>query len=79
MIGTPAYLAPELWQGGEADEPLTERLAPLMRQCLARTLEDRVQTVRELREALGALHDPARWTPADAEAFWRCVEKARFG
>lgn len=126
LIGTPAYLAPELWQGGEADErsdiyalgvtlhfllagvtpyegwtvlqlqaahhlseppelrlpendPLTERLAPLLRQCMARTLPDRVQTVRELRDALGALHEPARWTPADAEAFWKCVEKARFG
>lgn len=126
MIGTPAYLAPELWQGGEADErsdiyalgvtlhfllagvtpyegwtvlqlqtahylseppelrlpqndPLTERLAPLLRQCLARTPPDRVQTVREVREALAALHDRAQWTPADAESFWKCVEKARFG
>lgn len=64
---------------GVRTDPLTERLAPLIRRCLARTLEDRVQTVRELREALGALHHPARWTPADAEAFWKCVEKTRFG
>jgi hypothetical protein len=33
---------------------------------------------RELREALVALNDPDAWTPADADAFWKSAEKARF-
>jgi hypothetical protein len=124
-VGTPAYLAPELWLGGEADErsdiyafgvtlhvmltggtpfegwsmaqlqsahfsgklpalrlqpgdPLSGRLEALLVRCVAWSPSDRLQTVRELREALVALHDPDAWTSADAEAFWREAEKARF-
>ena len=43
---------------------------PLLLRCLARLPEERVQSAREMREALGALHDPAAWTRADAENFW---------
>ena len=117
MVGTPAYLAPEVWHGAVADErsdiyslgvtlhylltgltpfegmslvqlqaahltakPLRlhlagrvaecERLEALLLRCLARLPEERVQSARELREALGALHDAAAWTRADAERFW---------
>ena len=45
---------------------------------LSRKSKGRVQTVRELREALISLHDPAAWTRDDAEAFWKAAEKARF-
>ena len=117
MVGTPAFLAPEVWNGAIADErsdiyalgvtlhylltgrtpfegmslmqlrvahlagtPLQlcldvrgaegERLEALLLRCLARRPEERVQSARELREALAALHDPAAWTRADAERFW---------
>ena len=117
MVGTPAYLAPEVWRGAVADErsdiyslgvtlhylltgltpfegmslvqlqaahltatPLQlrlagrgaegERLEALLLRCLARLPEERVQSAREMREALEALHDPAAWTRADAESFW---------
>lgn len=117
MVGTPAYLAPEVWQGAVADErsdiyslgvtlhylvtgltpfedmSLTElqaahltgrpirlrlagrgadceRLEPVLLRCLARVPEERVQSARQLREALEALYDPAAWTREDAERFW---------
>jgi serine/threonine-protein kinase len=126
MVGTPAYLAPELWFGGVADErsdiyafgitlhvmltgvtpfegwslqqlrgahfsaqplklelqhtdALSDRLEALILRCLAWNARDRIQTVAELRESLVALHDPTKWTAADADAFWKSVEKARFG
>lgn len=125
VVGTPAYVASELWHGGEADErsdiyafgitlhvmltgvtpfegwsmsqlqaahitgklpplrlkpddALSERLGALLLRCIAWSASDRIQTVRELREALVALYDPAAWTAADAEEFWRSAEKARF-
>jgi serine/threonine protein kinase len=126
MVGTPAYLAPELWFGGEADErtdiyalgvtlyvmltgvtpfegwsmsrlraahiaakqpelqlrrdePLNDRLEPLLLRCLAWSAADRVQSVRELHDELIELYDPTAWTTEDAEAFWKAAEKARFG
>jgi serine/threonine-protein kinase len=126
MVGTPAYLAPELWFGGEADErtdiyalgvtlyvmltgatpfegwsmsrlraahiaakqpelhlpsaePPCDRLESLLLRCLAWSATDRVQSVRELHEELSELYDPTAWTSADAEAFWKAAEKARFG
>lgn len=125
LIGTPAYLAPELWFANAADErsdiyafgitlhamltgdtpfagmsladlraaqlsgkppdlklrgtgPVTVRLESLLRRCLAWSPNDRIQTVRELREALINLHDPAQWTPADANEFWKAADKERF-
>ena len=48
----------------------SERLEALLLRCLAQLPEERMQSARELREALGALHDPAAWTRADAENFW---------
>jgi serine/threonine-protein kinase len=124
-VGTPAYLAPELWLGGEADErsdiyafgvtlhfmltggtpfegwtmaqlreahltgkvptlrlkhddPVSERLESLLLKCLAWQSTDRLQTVRELQDALAGLHNPTAWTAADAEAFWNAADKARF-
>jgi serine/threonine-protein kinase len=126
MVGTPAYLAPELWLGGEADartdiyafgvtlhvmltgvtpfegwsmsrlraahlagklpalrlegsDAVNERLEALLLRCLAWLPDDRLQTVHELHDGLLALHDPAAWTAADAEAFWKSVERVRFG
>ena len=122
MVGTPSYLAPELWLGGLADErsdiysfgvtlhvmltgvtpfegwslqqlqiahvrnlPLALRVprgsrieAPLLK-CLARSPDERIQTVSELRERLCELHESSKWTPADAEAFWKKADTARFG
>ena len=117
MVGTPAYLAPEVWQGAVADErsdiyslgvtlhylvtgttpfeelslvqlqaahivakpiqlrltghgPECERLEPLLLRCLARLPEERMQSAREVREALEELYDESAWTRADAERFW---------
>lgn len=122
MVGTPSYLAPELWFGDVADERsdiysfgvtlhvmLTgvtpfegwsvqqlqiahvRNLPPMLRvprgsqieatllKCMARSPDERIQTVRELRERLCELHDPSKWTQSDAEAFWRKADTARFG
>ena len=122
MVGTPSYLAPELWLGGVADErsdiysfgvtlhvmltgvtpfegwslqqlqiahvrnvppslrvPHGSRIEAVLLKCLARSPDDRIQTVRELCERLRELHDPSKWTPANAEAFWKKAETARFG
>jgi serine/threonine-protein kinase len=121
VVGTPKYLAPELWQGAAADErsdlyalgatlhflvsgatPAAadaqretgdaapnpahagyglepEGLRPILRRCLAPFPEDRFQSARELRDALEAVYDPAAWTRADAEEFWRAVDRRRFG
>lgn len=123
VVGTPAYVASELWHGGEADErsdiyafgitlyvmltgctpfdgwsipqlqaahvtgkmpplrlrkddPRSDRLESLLLRCLAWSPGDRMQTVREVRDALTALHDPLAWTVADAAAFWKSAEKA---
>ena len=38
-----------------------------------------ISIVALVLDALAVLHDPAAWTEADAEAFWKCVGKARFG
>jgi len=126
IVGTPVYLAPELWQGAPADarsdiyalgvtlcvlltgatpfdglsvpelqrihfEPdppplelpetvlLDPRLEALLLRCLARSAGERVQSARELRAELAMLYDPAGWTAADAEEFWKAVERERFG
>lgn len=59
-------------------DALTERLEGLILKCLAWQSEDRLQSVRQLYEALVELYDPTAWTAADAEAFWRDAEKVRF-
>lgn len=122
MVGTPSYLAPELWLGGVADErsdiysfgvtlhvmltgvtpfegwslqqlqiahvrnlplalrvPHGSRIEAILLKCLARSPDERIQTVRELRELLGCLHDPSKWTLTDAEAFWKKADTVRFG
>jgi serine/threonine-protein kinase len=125
VIGTPGYLAPELWGGAAADErsdiyalgvtlrflltgsapderwpsaaagagrgggtapeplaghdgrPRPDALDALLRRCHAIRPGDRIQTVRELWGALAVLYDPAAWTLADAETFWRDTWPAR--
>ena len=47
-----------------------ERLEALLLRCLARLPEERMQSARELRDALEVLYDPAAWTRTDAETFW---------
>ena len=125
VVGTPSYLAPELWQGAPADErsdvyalgatlhylvsgaapsvrptgrvtgdggeaqqdatahPLYELepkgLLPILGRCLATSPEDRFQSARELHDALARVYDPAVWTRAHAEDFWRTVDRRRFG
>ena len=56
-----------------------EELRAIIRRCLAVAPEDRFQTARELGDALRRVYDPAAWTRAGAEAFWRTVERERFG
>ena len=125
FVGTPAYLAPEVWGGGEADErsdiyslgvtlyflatgrslfegasagelremqlarrlpalrlpdesPLGGALETLLVDCLAWRPEDRVQTARELYDALAELPLLVEWTHDDADRFWRSVTAERF-
>jgi serine/threonine-protein kinase len=59
--------------------PRGSPIEAILRRCLARSPDERIQTVRELRERLHELHEPSKWTPADAEAFWKKVDSARFG
>ena len=121
VVGTPSYLAPELWQGAPADErsdiyalgatlhfllsgatPAAshardaaghvaasathpgyevkpDELGRIVRRCLAASPADRFQSARALREELARVHDPTAWTRADAEEFWRAVDRRRFG
>jgi serine/threonine-protein kinase len=122
MVGTPSYLAPELWLGGVADErsdiysfgvtlhvmltgvtpfegwslqqlqiahvrgmppalrvPNGSRIGDILLKCLARSPDDRMQTVRELRERLSEIHDASEWTQTDADAFWKKADNSRFG
>jgi serine/threonine-protein kinase len=125
VLGTPSYLAPELWQGAPADERSDlyalgatlhylvsgatpsarppryatgdrnegrrvaathpfylmqpDGLPPIVQRCLATSPEDRYQSAHALHEALAGVCDPAAWTRADAENFWRAVDRRRFG
>jgi serine/threonine-protein kinase len=122
MVGTPSYLAPELWLGGVADErsdiysfgvtlhvmltgvtpfegwslqqlqiahvrgmppalrvPNGSRIGDILLKCLARSPDDRMQTVRELRERLSEIHDASEWTQTDADEFWKKADNSRFG
>jgi serine/threonine protein kinase len=118
VVGTPSYLAPELWQGATADErsdvyalgatlhflvsgaPPSVRqaqddaglpashanydlrpdaLGEIVRRCLASSPADRFQSAHELREALARVYDADAWTRADAEDFWRQLDRRRFG
>jgi serine/threonine-protein kinase len=125
LVGTPAYVAPEIWAGHEADERsdiyalgitlqflLTGRtpyhyrrlaqqqseasaresaipasaevlsskaLAPIVARCVADRPDARIQTVRELADALLAACPEPPWTTEDAQAFWQAADRARFG
>ena len=126
VVGTPSYLAPELWQGAVADQrsdiyalgatlhyllsgtapsarsprwleigegdatpedtrahPLYEiepgSLRPVLSRCMATSPEERFQSADALYEALAQLYDATAWTRADAEEFWRDVDRRRFG
>ena len=46
---------------------------------MATSPEDRFQSAQELCDALAQVYDPNAWTRADAEDFWRTVDRRRFG
>jgi hypothetical protein len=56
----------------------SEALRPVMARCVAPRPDDRIQSVRELSDALAAIPVPAPWTRDDAEAFWQAADRARF-
>jgi len=119
LVGTPPYVAPEVWAGGEADERSdiyalgitlhfllagrtperrkretstaslgpaepteaewagSDALRPIVARCVAHRPEDRIQSVRELGDALAAVPQALPWTRDDAEGFWREAGSAR--
>lgn len=126
VVGTPAYIAPELMEGAPADERsdiyalgvtlhllMTGRspfedypggrmpagldvqaayanvrshdakappdFAPILLRCLQSNPDDRIQSARELYDALATVYDADVWTKEDAQAFWRAAERDRLG
>jgi serine/threonine-protein kinase len=126
VVGTPAYIAPELMDGAPADERsdvyalgvtlhvlITGRspfeaypggrmpagldvdaayanvrshdvkappdFAPILLRCLQNNPDDRIQSARELYDALAGVYDPGAWTRDDAQTFWRAAERDRLG
>ena len=76
---TPTIVAGRETTAGEAAAEWGEELGSILRRCLSVAPENRFQTARELGDALRRAYDPAAWTRADAEAFWRTLERERFG
>lgn len=59
-------------------DPESLALTSVILRCLESDPADRVQSARELHDALAEVRDPAAWTRDDAEAFWLAVDRARY-